>query len=86
LGGRGSRTAGDRHQWKRFGGRKAIGYRRLRQDYCRPDENCPQDGKRSRLVASKPDHCKDSDEIESLRLAGYIGKIERFGGIIICSP
>ena len=72
-------------KWKRFGGRKAIGYGRLRQDYCRPDDNCPQNGKRIRLVASKPDYCKDSDRIEYLRLAGYIGKIEWFGGIITCS-
>ena len=73
-------------KWKRFGGRKAIGYGRLRQDFCRPDDNCPQNGKRIRLVASKPDYCKDSDRIEYLRLAGYIGRIEWFGGIITCSP
>jgi hypothetical protein len=72
-------------KWKRFGGRKAIGYGTLRQDYCRPRDNCPQNGKRIRLVASKPDYCKDSDRIEYLRLAGSIGKIEWFGGIITCS-
>ena len=27
-----------------------------------------------------------ADRIEYLRLAGYIGKIEWFGGIITCSP
>ena len=28
-------------KWKRFGGRKAIGYGRLRQDYCRPGRQLP---------------------------------------------
>jgi hypothetical protein len=72
-------------KWKRFGGRKAIGYGRLRQDYCRPGDNCPQNGKRIRLVASKPDYCKDSDRIEYLRLRGFVGKIDWFGGNIECS-
>jgi hypothetical protein len=73
-------------KWKRFGGKKAIGYGKLRQDYCRPGDNCPQNGKRIRLVASKPRYCKDSDRIEYLRLRGFVGKIDWFGGIIECSP
>jgi hypothetical protein len=72
-------------KWKRFGGRKAIGVGRLRQDFCRPGDNCPQNGRRIRLVASKPDYCKDSDRIEYLRLRGFIGKIDWFGGSISCS-
>ena len=47
----GERVTGIR--WKRFGGRKAIGYGRLRQDYCRAGDNCPQNGKRIRLVAEQ---------------------------------
>jgi hypothetical protein len=73
-------------KWRRFGGKKAIGYGKLRQDYCRRGDNCPQNGKRIRLVASKPRYCKDSNRIEYLRLRGFIGKIEWFGGIIECSP
>jgi hypothetical protein len=72
-------------KWKRFGGRKAIGFGKLRLDYCRPGDNCPQNGKRMRLVATKPDYCKDSGKIEYLRLSGYLGKLEWFGGIIECS-
>jgi hypothetical protein len=72
-------------RWKRFGGKKAVGFGRLRLDYCRPDDNCPMDGKPIRLVARKPDYCKDSDKIEYLRLAGYIGKLEYFGAQITCS-
>ena len=37
-------------------------------------------------VVRGTDYCKDSDPIEYLRLAGYIGRIEWFGGIITCSP
>jgi hypothetical protein len=80
----GQRITGIR--WKRFGGRKAIGYGTLRQDYCRRGDNCPQNGKRIRVVASKPDYCKDSDRIEYLKIAGRIGKIDWFGGNITCSP
>jgi len=72
-------------KWKRFGGRKAIGYGKLRLDYCRPGDNCPQNGKRIRLVATKPDYCTDSGKIEYLRLSGYLGKTEWFGAVITCS-
>ena len=41
-------------RWKRFGGKVATGYGRLRQTYCRRGENCPDNGRRIRLVASKP--------------------------------
>ena len=73
-------------KWTSFGGRTAVGYGKLRLDYCRPGDNCPTNGKRIRLVASKPAYCKDSGKIEYLRLAGYLGKRELFGGIIECSP
>jgi hypothetical protein len=80
----GARVTGIR--WKRFGGRKAVGFGTLRLDYCRRGDNCPQDGKRIRVVARRPDYCKDSDKIEYLRLAGYIGGIAHFGGQLTCSP
>jgi len=73
-------------RWTRFGGTTAIGFGTLRLDYCRRGDNCPTNGKRIRLVASKPGYCKDSGKIEYLRLAGFIGKVELFGGIISCSP
>jgi len=73
-------------RWTSFGGTTATGFGTLRLDYCRPGDSCPTNGKRIRLVASKPDYCKDSGKIEYLRLAGYIGKLERFGGIITCPP
>ena len=38
-GGPGERVTGIR--WKRFGGRTAVGSGRLRQDYCRRGDNCP---------------------------------------------
>ena len=73
-------------RWTSFGGTTATGFGTLRLNYCRPGDNCPTNGKRIRLVASKPDYCKDSGKIEYLRLAGYIGKLELFGGIITCYP
>lgn len=80
----GARATGIR--WTSFGGTTARGSGTLRLDYCRRGDNCPTNGKRIRLVASKPGYCKDSGKIEYLRLAGYIGKLELFGGIITCSP
>ncbi len=79
----GARVTGIR--WKRFGGRKAVGKGTLRLDYCRPGENCPDNGKRIRLVASKPRYCTDSGKIEYLRLTGYIGGRGLFGNSIRCS-
>jgi hypothetical protein len=38
------------------------------------------------VVEARMHRRRDSDKIEYLRLAGYIGKIEWFGGIITCSP
>jgi hypothetical protein len=73
-------------RWKRFGGKTAVGFGTLRLDYCRRDDNCPQNGKRIRLVARKPDYCKDSGKIEYLRLAGYVGGMLHFGARITCSP
>ena len=73
-------------KWKRFGGRTAIGSGRLRLDYCPPGGRCPGDGKRVRVVASKPKYCKDTGKIEYLRLAGYVGKLDMFPNIIQCSP
>ena len=58
-------------KWKRFGGKVATGYGRLRQTYCRRGQNCPDNGRRVKLVASKPGYCKDSDKIEYLQLATY---------------
>ncbi len=74
------------HPLTRFGGTTATGFGTLRLDYCGPGDNCPTNGKRIRVVASKPSYCKDSGKIEYLRLAGFIGKLEHFGGIISCSP
>lgn len=75
-----------RIKWKSFGGKKAVGQGTLRQDYCRGNDNCPQNGKHVRLVASKPRYCKDSDKFEYLKLDIYIGKINWFGSRIECSP
>ena len=57
----------------------------LRLDYCRPSDNCPTNGKRVKLVASKPDYCADSGKIEYLRLSVYLGKIEQSGLFITCT-
>ncbi len=83
-GARGERVTGI--TWKRFGGKTALGSGTLRQDFCRPGDNCPQNGKRMRLVASKPDYCKDSGRIEYLNLSGYIGSREWVSLSIECSP
>ncbi len=72
-------------RWKRFGGKKAVGKGTLRLDYCRPGENCPDNGKRIRLVASRPGYCTDSGKIECLRLTRYIGGRGLFGNSIRCS-
>jgi hypothetical protein len=82
-GGPGARVTGIR--WTRFGGRTAVGSGTLRLDYCGPRDNCPENGKRIRLVASKPGYCKDSGRIEYLRLSGYIGRIDHFNNRITCS-
>lgn len=79
----GARLTGIR--WKRFGGRKAVGYGRLRLDYCPRGGNCPGNGKRIRVVASRPDYCKDTGRIEYLKLDGYIGRIDHFANVITCS-
>jgi len=79
----GERVTGIR--WKRFGGKTAVGSGRLRQDYCRRGDNCPQNGKRVRLVASKAAYCKDSDKIEYLRLRFYIGGMLKTDIPIKCS-
>ncbi len=84
---RGSRS-GERFtgiRWTKFGGRTAIGFGTLRLDYCRPGDNCPTNGKRVKLVASKPDYCADSGKIEYLRLSVYLGKIELSGFFITCT-
>jgi hypothetical protein len=78
----GARVTGIR--WKRFGGKRAIGFGRLRLDYCRRGDNCPGNGKRIRLVASKPDFCRDSGKIEYLRISGTVGGAPRFGGQLKC--
>lgn len=78
----GARVTGIR--WKRFGGRKAVGSGRLRLDYCRPNDNCPDNNKRIRLVARKADYCQASGKIEYQRLSGYIGKLDVFGGVLSC--
>ena len=83
-GARGERVTGI--TWKQFGGKTAVGYGTLRQDFCRRGDNCPENGKRMRLVASKPDYCKDSDKIEYLSLSGYIGSREWISLYIECSP
>lgn len=79
----GARVTGIR--WKRFGGKTAVGWGKLRLDYCRRGDNCPDDGKRVRLTASKPDYCKDSGKIEYLKLAWDAGKRYRVRGLITCS-
>jgi len=79
----GARVTGIR--WKRFGGKKAVGSGTLRLDYCRRGENCPGNGKRIRVVASKPGFCSDSGKIEYLRLAGSYRKLAQFGGRLTCS-
>ena len=72
-------------RWSKFGGRTAIGFGTQRLDYCRPGDNCPTNGKRVKLVASKPDYCADSGKIEYLRLSVYLGKIEQVGLFITCT-
>jgi len=72
-------------KWSSFGGKKAVGKGKLRQDYCRRGDNCPQNGKRVRLVASKPRFCKDSGKFEYLKLDVYIGKMNWFSNRIECS-
>jgi hypothetical protein len=71
-------------RWAKFGGRTATGFGTLRLDYCRPNDNCPTNGKRVKLVASKPDYCMDSGEIEYLMLSVYLGKLELSGHLITC--
>lgn len=73
-------------KWKQFGGKKAIGFGRRRLDYCRRGENCPGNGKRVRLVASKPDFCKDTGKIEYLDLNIFAGGRLDQGLRITCSP
>ena len=80
---KGARLTGIR--WKRFGGKKAVGTGTLHLDYCRRGENCPGNGKRIRVVASKPGFCRDSGKIEYLRLAGSYRKLAQFGGQLTCS-
>lgn len=72
-------------KWKSFGGKQAIGFGKLRQDYCRKNDKCPQNGKRVKLVASKPGYCKDSDKFEYLKLNRYIGGRLWSGSKIECS-
>lgn len=73
-------------KWKTFGGKTAIGFGRQRLDYCRRGEYCPGNGKRVRLVASKPDYCKDTGKFEYLKLNIYVsGRLDR-GLLITCSP
>jgi hypothetical protein len=79
----GARVTGIR--WKRFGGKKAVGTGRLHLDYCRRGDNCPGNGKRIRLVASKPAYCRDSTKIEYLRLSGRVGRIDVIGSVLECS-
>ena len=71
-------------RWKRFGGKVATGHGRLRQTYCRRGENCPDNGRRIRLVASKPAFCMDSGKIEYLRLDTYLGRRGHTGMRIRC--
>ena len=71
-------------RWTQFGGTKAIGFGTWRLDYCRRGDNCPDNGKRIRLVASKPGYCKDSNRIEYLQLNWYLGKRLQVGQIITC--
>ncbi|MFY9264918.1 MAG: hypothetical protein WAO61_05785 [Solirubrobacterales bacterium] len=73
-------------KWKSFGGRKAVGYGKLREDFCRSGDNCPNNGKRVRLVAGKPGYCKDSNRFEYLRLTVYRGKTALSDANIVCSP
>jgi hypothetical protein len=72
-------------KWKRFGGKTAVGWGRLRLDDCPRGGNCPGNGKRVRLVASKPDYCKDSGKIEYLKLAWDAGKLYQVRSFITCS-
>lgn len=65
-------------KWKQFGGKKAIGFGRQRLDYCHRGYKCPGNGKRVRLVASKPDYCGASDKFEYLKLNIYVsGRFDR---------
>lgn len=73
-------------KWKSFGGKKATGFGKLRQDFCKKSDNCPDNGKRVRLVASKPDYCKDSGQFEYLKLNLYRGKQLMSGAQITCAP
>lgn len=73
-------------KWKQFGGKKAIGFGKQRLDYCRRGDNCPDNGKRVRLVASKPGYCKDTGTFEYFELNIYVGgRLDR-GLRITCSP
>ena len=71
-------------RWKRFGGKTAVGTGRMRLDYCRPGDNCPDDGRRMRLKAAKPGYCTDSGKIEYLKLTGYLDGRLYFGARIDC--
>jgi hypothetical protein len=71
-------------RWKRFGGKVATGSGRLRQTYCRRGDRCPDNGRRIRLVASKPGYCKDSGKIEYLKLDTYLGGRGHSGMRIRC--
>ncbi len=71
-------------RWTQFGGQKAIGFGTWRLDYCRRGDNCPDNGKRVRLMASKPGYCRDSNRIEYLQLNWYLGKRLQVGQTITC--
>jgi hypothetical protein len=73
-------------KWKHFGGRVAVGSATVREDWCPRGGNCPPDGKRARVVASKPDYCKDSGKIEYLDVQVHVGKTNWYGWRIDCSP
>jgi hypothetical protein len=72
-------------RWKSFGGKTAIGYGTLHQDFCRSGDNCPEDGKRARLVATHPGYCSDSGKVEYIDLAIYHGGRFRSGLHLQCS-
>lgn len=60
-------------KWKRFGSKKATGIGRLRLDYCKRGDNCPENGKRIKLVASNAGLCQFSGNIEYRKVTGYVG-------------
>lgn len=60
-------------KWKRFGSKKATGIGRLRLDYCKRGDNCPENGKRIKLVVSNAGLCQFSGNIEYRKVTGYVG-------------